>query len=138
MVMIISRSLYNDIEFSKVKEVGITKHIWCNEQIVARFDLVQGPHQVISQQKTEMHTSRRRPSNAALQGRSSDCTALTKYYFIPFSIVNVIYCTIHILCKVIRILSKLVFFLCRRGAAYAGCSETIASFNPVLVFWRFV
>jgi len=40
MVTIISRSLHNNTEFSKVKEVGIGKQIWCCEQIATRFNLV--------------------------------------------------------------------------------------------------
>jgi len=42
MVTNISRSLHNDTEFSKAKEVGITKQIWYCEQIATRFDLAQG------------------------------------------------------------------------------------------------
>jgi len=60
MVTIISRSLHNDTEFSKAKEVGVTKQIWCCEQIATRFDLAQGSRQAISQQKTEMYTNRQR------------------------------------------------------------------------------
>jgi len=53
MVTIISRSLHNDPEFSKAKQFGITKQIWCCEQIATRFDLAHWSHQAISQQKTK-------------------------------------------------------------------------------------
>jgi len=54
MVTITGRSTHNDTKFSKAKEVEITKQIWCSEQIATRFDLTQGFHQAISQQKTKM------------------------------------------------------------------------------------
>jgi len=72
MVAIINRSLHNDVEFPKAKEVGITKQIWCCEQIATRFDFAQGSHQAISQQKNEMYTNRCRPSHAVMQVRSSE------------------------------------------------------------------
>jgi len=48
-------------DFSKAKKIEITKQILCYEQIATRFDLAQGSHQAILQQKTEMYTNRRSP-----------------------------------------------------------------------------
>jgi len=70
MVTIISRSLHSDTEFSKAKDVEITKQFWCCEQIATRFKLAQGTRQAISQQKTEMYTYGRCSSHAVMQVRS--------------------------------------------------------------------